>query len=360
MVTPAISWAQTQAPRTRFTLTIEAVDYELIDGTIVFMIFFFSDPEHPHPALRTLEGETIEITVINRDTRPHGFAVTGVPAALIPSIAPNETRVSRFTAPVGGSYLYHDPINSPVNRLLGLYGGFIVAPRLGTTPNGSPTPFSRDRQTAEVRAFFDALGRTARFVGNQWDPADPEREKVWIFSQVDPLLHARVDRGEAVNGATLGDTYVPRYFQINAISGFDTGLHSGLPAEKAEAAGEIEPEGRQGQPTVLRTINAGFLTHSPHIHGNSIFQLTKQSGDTVTCTDNVLELDTWTLPPMARTDVLLPFERPPDIPLAAWPPKQEPFPLRYVMHCHTEMSQTAGGGNYPQGLVTHWEITAPL
>ena len=125
-------------------------------------------------------------------------------------------------------------------------------------------------------------------------------------------------------------------------------------------AGEIEPEGRQGQPTVLRTINAGFLTHSPHIHGNSIFQLTKQSGDTVTCTDNVLELDTWTLPPMARTDVLLPFERPPDIPLAAWPPKQEPFPLRYVMHCHTEMSQTAGGGNYPQGLVTHWEITAPL
>jgi hypothetical protein len=35
---------------------------------------------------------------------------------------------------------------------------------------------------------------------------------------------------------------------------------------------------------------------------------------------------------------------------------QEPFPLRYVMHCHTEMSQTAAGGNYPQGMVSHWEI----
>jgi hypothetical protein len=34
--------------------------------------------------------------------------------------------------------------------------------------------------------------------------------------------------------------------------------------------------------------------------------------------------------------------------------------MRFVMHCHTEMSNTAGGGNYPQGIVTHWEMTAPL
>jgi hypothetical protein len=30
------------------------------------------------------------------------------------------------------------------------------------------------------------------------------------------------------------------------------------------------------------------------------------------------------------------------------------------MHCHTEMSQTAAGGNYPMGLVTHWEMTGAL
>jgi hypothetical protein len=24
-----------------------------------------------------------------------------------------------------------------------------------------------------------------------------------------------------------------------------------------------------------------------------------------------------------------------------------------------EMSQTAGGGNYPQGLITHWEMVGP-
>jgi hypothetical protein len=79
---------------------------------------------------------------------------------------------------------------------------------------------------------------------------------------------------------------------------------------------------------------------------------------------------------MDRRDVLLPFEIPPDIPYrtpvgSAQPGEtqfermvkgqtQEPFPLRYVMHDHNEISQTAAGGNYPQGLVTHFEIMGGL
>ena len=75
---------------------------------------------------------------------------------------------------------------------------------------------------------------------------------------------------------------------------------------------------------------------------------------------NIYEHDTWELKPLQRVELILPFERPPDIPLDAWPPVDEPFPLRYVMHCHFEISQSAGGGNYPQGAVTHWQMTDPL
>jgi hypothetical protein len=142
------------------------------------------------------------------------------------------------------------------------------------------------------------------------------------------------------------------------LSGFDTADHDDVDDAEHEAARAIMIKGRQGQPTLIRTMNAGIATHSPHIHGNGVFDLTKQVGNTVTCSDNIFEVDTWTLPPLGRKDMLLPLERPVDIPV--WPPKQEPFPLRYVMHCHTEMSQTAGGGNYPQGLVTHWEMTGHL
>jgi hypothetical protein len=31
-------------------------------------------------------------------------------------------------------------------------------------------------------------------------------------------------------------------------------------------------------------------------------------------------------------------------------------PLSFPMHGHNELSQSAAGGNYPQGMVTHWEI----
>ena len=33
---------------------------------------------------------------------------------------------------------------------------------------------------------------------------------------------------------------------------------------------------------------------------------------------------------------------------------------RYPMHCHAEMSQTAGGGQYPSGMYTEWELSGPL
>ena len=359
-LSPSPGRAQThEGPRNRFNLTIEPVDYEMIDGTVVYMVFFFEGEHHPHPPLQALEGETIEFRITNHDTVPHGFAIPGIPAASIASIPPDQTRTVTFTAPYGGSYIYLDPLNAPINRLVGLYGAFAVTPRLGTTLAGSPTPFSRSRHTPEVVALFNALGRTERFRGNQWDPHDAERDKIWLISQVDPSLNERVMRRETINPATVHLTFQPRYFHINFVSGFDAADHAALPAEKRAAARLIEPEGKEGQPTLLRCMNAGLATHSLHIHGNSVLGASNVDDEANPyCESNILELDAWMMPPLIRRDMVLPFQRPKDA--AVWPPRQEPFPMRYVMHCHTEMSNTAGGGNYPQGLVTHWEMTAPL
>lgn len=69
-------------------------------------------------------------------------------------------------------------------------------------------------------------------------------------------------------------------------------------------------------------------------------------------------------------DWLLPFVKPEDIPPNAnWPPTEElgltlggmrQSPLGFPMHDHTEMSQTAAGGNYPMGMLTDWEITGDI
>lgn len=346
------SEAYAQSVTRNFEISIEPADVEMIDGTVVYMLLFFGGPagtRAPRPLLRAVEGETVIFQITNNTSEPHRFQIPGVPGATSAVIAPGRRVTLRFTAPVAGTYMYLDPLNAPLYRVLGLHGGFIVSPRIGTTPAGSPTPYSRASQTPAVQAVFDALGVLERFAGDKWNPLDPTREKVWIFSQVDPDLNRRVEQKLAIDPASVVSTFKPRYFTINGVSGFD-----------AEDNESIRPVGYIGQPTLIRTMNAGLATHAPHIHGNHVFELsTQRSTGTVVVNSNIYERDVWFSAPLDRKDVLLPFEIPPDIPREMWPPVQEPFPLRYVMHCHTEMSQTAGGGNYPQGMACHWEILGP-
>ncbi len=323
-------------------LSIEAADVEMIDGEVVFQVLFFGQGG-PRPTLRAVEGDQVSITVRNNDTRTHGFAIPGVPAATISAIAAGATRSVSFTAPRGGTYLYIDHTRAPVNRLLGLFGAFVVEPRAPTTNAGALTPFSRAHHTPATAALFDALGPSPEFPGLPWRA---DRERVWLFSQIDPALNRRVDAGQFVDPATVLRTFAPRYFTLNGKSGFDA-AHD--PASRAE--------GYIGEPLILRVANAGLATHSPHIHGNHVFELSGVNAQgTQVLRDNILERDTWIMAPLDRKDMLLPFKRPNDIPDAAYPPRQERFPLKYPMHCHTEMSQTAGGGNYPQGLIADWEI----
>jgi hypothetical protein len=346
---------------TSFALTIAPANAEMIDGTMVYVLAYFRGIDVPHPELRVTEGREITISVTNNDTQVHGFAIPGIPAATISAIPSGATATISFIAPVGGSYLYVDPYKAPLNRVLGLHGAFIVEPIQGTTPAGSPTPFSRASQTPQVQALFDALGGGhPRFPGEKWNANDLRREKLWLFSQTDPRLNAQVATGQSVDPASVVPNFLPRYFTINGLSGFDTAIHNGASSSNHPAE-RIMPSGKQGQPCLIRTMNAGLANHSVHIHGNHCMELSESDASGINfCETHVYERDTWLLKPLERIDVMLPFERPPDIPVGKWPPRDEPFPLRYVMHCHFEISQTAGGGNYPQGAVTHWEMTGAL
>lgn len=344
-----------------FMLVIRPATASMIDGTEVYTLVYCLDGLTAHPELRVTEGDPITISVTNNDVAPHGFAIPGIADAVIPMIEPGGTGTVTFVAPAGGSFLYVDPYKAPLYRVLGLHGAFIVDPIEGDTLAGSPTPFSQHTHTPQVAALFDALGGdSGPFPGDKWKPGDPNREKLWLFTQIDPSLNARVKAGESVNPDLVVGSFLPRYFTINGVSGFDAShVHAG--SNGTSPAERIMPRGRQGQPCLIRTMNAGLATHSVHIHGNHCMECseTDDYGGNVLET-HVYERDVWLLAPLGRIDMLLPFERPPDIPVGKWPPREEDFPLRYVMHCHNEISQTAGGGNYPMGAVTHWEMTGAL
>jgi hypothetical protein len=328
-------------------LTIQDVDYELIDGSTVFMYAFSLNgaaPRIPGPPLRVREGRNLIIKLTNLSTQPHGFQVPGMGAS--DTLAPGAMTTFQFVAGKAGTYFYLDPMFSPVNRVLGLHGALVVEPDDDSASGGVKMPYNPANATPAIQALFNSFGGNSRFPGGKWDGS---REKTWIFNQIDPRWCQRAANGEidAVAASDFVNDFKPRYFTLNGLCGIDA-CHDK----------DTCPTGRIGQPLLLRCLNAGLATHSPHIHGNHVFMLTESKGASgnISYNDNVIERDVWKMEPGMIQDCLLPFTAPPDVPPGAWPPKQEKFPLRYPMHCHNEISQTAAGGSYPMGLVTDWHI----
>lgn len=334
---------------------------EMVDRKAVYHWAFedLNDPLHlprmPGPLIEAMEGDTIQLSITNNLPDIHGFSIPGASgiAGSGIEIAPGETKILSFPAPKAGTYMYIDHLNAPVNRVLGLHGPMVVLPAAGNTPYSEPAP--------NVQKLFDHLGTSEHFPGEPWIP---ERTRIWLFNSIDPAFNEMAQRGEAIDAMQFKEKFLPRYFTINGESGaFSSHNHNTIPS------------GRIGQPHLIRILNAGINTDSPHIHANHVYVLSKvdENGNNVV-QENVVFVDTFTVKPLERLDWLLPFVRPPDIPGDPSIPLRDLIPtelsltiggvgqspLAYPMHGHIEMSQTSGGGNYPQGMVTHWEITGDL
>lgn len=322
---------------------------EMADLTQVYVRTFSAPgvPAYPGPVISVLQGDEVRLSITNALREPHAFAVAGTGVGTGP-IAPGATAEIAFPAPAPGTYVYLDPTDAPVNRLLGLAGVLVVLPGDAATPYASPTP--------AVRRLFGDLGSTAHFPGEPWKPA---RTRVWHLHTIDPRWHDMALQGRPIDPARMAREHLPRYFLLNGRSGYF-----------ASHDHDTAPYGRIGQPHLIRIANTGSTANALHIHGNHVYVLAEDAG----VRDDVPCIDTWRVPPLGTVDWLLPYVCPPDIPgapahlrtalreeLAYRDPYGLPqSPIEYPMHCHAEPSQTAAGGNYPGGLVTHWAIAGDL
>ena len=382
--------AHGQAATRNIVLSINSTRVLLIDGKYVNVLAFSGNsigPRVPGRVLRVVEGETVSVTITNYRPERHSFEVGGIGGSqvTIPGMVGGVPGVATktFTAPEAGTYMYFDGshVSKHLYRVLGLHGALIVHPRSGLSVNNparqTMTPYSMSSYSGSgygpkrVSMVFEAFGNEARFPGGKWVPCPLDKEydtqeRIWIFNQIDPKFNALITTAGITASAMTNSAdlmranFLPRYFTINGRSGFDL-----------QKAPDVTIENYIGEPTLVRTINAGLAHHSTHIHGNHLFELAHSilsddgllpimggaaGSGKVVLHDNIWERDVWPTWPMQIRDMLLPFEIPPDIP--NWQKfhdgqAQEPFPLRYVMHDHCEMGTTAAGGNYPQGAVLH-------
>ena len=375
----------------RLDLEMVATMAEMVDRVQVPMwAFRLKETDHedmvggeriPGPGLIALTGDRIRLRITNSVGQggAHGFAIPGVPLTVDGNVVSqvtipaNDDVTIEFTAPAAGTYMYLDPFNAPVNRVMGLHGVLIVLP----DPVGNNTPYSNP--TSRVQHLFDDLGSTDHFPGNPWDPM---RNVVWLFNVIDPFKCAAAAIPGALAPAVFLDNFLPQYFTINGKSGYFSAQHAhGVTGDMEEHAEEtrtsfaeglfdlqrnISVRGTVGQPALIRSLNAGVMWQSPHIHGNHVYLLSHAnavSGNRKIF-NNLTMVDTWSIAPCDIKDVLLPFIQPPDIPAHTWArlandTSDELFPLIYPMHDHNELSNTAAGGNYPFGAATHWQIDNP-
>jgi FtsP/CotA-like multicopper oxidase with cupredoxin domain len=307
--------------------------YETIEGTPVFMYGWGfrsggldgrDEFLVPGPVLWANHGDTIDLTITNTRTAPHAFVIDGVIDT--GPIAPGDTVSVSFAAPSPGTYMYEDSSNGSVNRVLGLHGVLVVMPA--------------DRT---LRPHQDLPGEFWTFV-TQW---------VWVFNEIDPRFNARAQAGIPIDAGEFAAEFLPRYFTLNG--------RMGSLAAHEETAPDTVISDTVGNPALVRIVNAGLAMHGPHFHGNHVYPLLHNAE----VPRVIMWKDTIRVMPEERIDVLIPFAIPPNA--VHFPPLPEgdafleelhghPMEGKWPMHCHIEMSQTAAGGLYPQGLLTDWKM----
>jgi hypothetical protein len=164
----------------------------------------------------------------------HAFAIDGVVHETFgPAGSPTATKDVAFPAPAPGTYIYHDPTDAPVNRVLGLHG---VLGRWSSTAHG---PW---------HAFID-------------DPVGYDRacETLLVPYAVDPRWHS-LEHAAGLRGEDLGlNRFEPTSFYL---LGGDLDAAGKRPARNAPdvpICGRILARAPGEQPGLLRILDSKYF-----------------------------------------------------------------------------------------------------
>lgn len=310
-MTGLLSWSpRAQAATIEKTFYITDGTITQIDGTNVYFRGF-SDSSGglnvPGASMIVQEGDIVRVTIHNTLNSTHRFVIDGLVDS--GNIYSGQSKTVEFTAQNPGTHMYYDSGNAPYNRLVGLHGGLAVM------PNGLSNQLYAGSRTF-VQQYF------------------------WIFNDIDPVWHNRIQQGLTPNTA-----YLPRYFTLNGLIARPPGAPGAMdPAVDAMADPRSALHGHVGDRTLLRILNPGLCQQSVHTHGNHMEWLT----DNGTRLNDIWEKDCLYLEgDKGSLDAIYPFEVPPDA-----HPQSLAHTGVYPMHLHTEMSQTAAGGYYMFGALT--------
>jgi FtsP/CotA-like multicopper oxidase with cupredoxin domain len=234
------------------------------DGNSIYMWSYGASSRRfqlPGPTLCVVAGQ--KVTVVLHNTLPEetsivfpgqtGVTADGNPAqpqfdaggsltSLVQTAeATNGSVTYTFTPTHPGTYLYESGTDADKQVQMGMYGALVVRPA------GHPNQVN-DRADS---AF------------------NPDKEYVFLLSEVDPDVHLAVERHQPIDW----NAYTARYFMINGRSMPDTlapNHASWLPNQPYGALVHIKPHDANTNPlpATIRYLNAGTVNYPFHPHGS--------------------------------------------------------------------------------------------
>ncbi|WP_179032278.1 multicopper oxidase family protein [Paenibacillus kribbensis] len=228
------------------TLTAEASNLEVEKGTSL-PVWTFNNSV-PGPQIRIKKGKTVNITVKNQLTVPislhiHGyplpFKMDGVPGITQNAIAPGKSFTYTFKATVPGTYWYHSHQDS-VNQIdKGLYGSFVVEDDL-------------------VKADRDYT-----LMLDEWMSSSSESGHEGMMNMSMDMNMPGMD-----HSSTTTDSSGQSEQHTSTQPGHDMSMYD-LYTINGQTYNSLQPlQVTQGDTVRLRLINAGYLSHSLHLHGH--------------------------------------------------------------------------------------------
>lgn len=256
------------------------------------------------PTLEVNEGDRVEVNLTNIGAKKkgskrlahtihfHGLDTDqlndGVPHTS-EAIQEGESFKYTFIATHAGTYFYHCHVDTIEHLQMGMYGALIVKAKGGVNQAWTGGP------------LYD-------------------KDYVLLLNEIDPRWHQAVEQGKPYDRTD----FHPTYWTMNGKAYPDT-----------EADPSTTIEGNVGETVLIRMINAGYQSHSFHMHGYH-FKVIASDGRPLS---QPLIKDTLLIGPGERYDLLVTFDQ------------AGMFPL----HSHNIVDNT-NNGVYPGGLHTMIDV----
>jgi FtsP/CotA-like multicopper oxidase with cupredoxin domain len=259
---PSSGMICTTNPSATFTLTAREGYISITDGNTIYMWGYADgrdDFQYPGPVLCVNQGDKVTIVLHNLLREDTSIIFPGQSGVLANGVAAqpqfdgggNLTSLTNVATADGGSitysfiasepgtYVYESGTNPGIQVQMGLAGALIVRPSMGAnyTYNRADTQFN------------------------------PDTEYLLMLSEIDPLLHQAIERGESFDM----NNYVARYFLINGRTFPDTiapNYASWLPSPPYGSLAHIHPYDPVDNPlpALARYIGLGVEDYPFHPH----------------------------------------------------------------------------------------------